>query len=81
IEALAPLPGADRSLRALAFVDTGDVWGADQAVLFSQLRYATGFGIAWVSPVGPLKLSIAFPLHRQPTDFIQRFQFQIGTGF
>jgi outer membrane protein insertion porin family len=81
IEALAPLPGADRSLRALVFVDAGDVWASDQPILFSQLRYATGIGIAWVSPVGPLKISIAFPVHRQPGDFVQRFQFQIGTGF
>ncbi len=81
VEALAPLPGADRSLRALAFIDGGDVWGPDQTVHFGELRYATGFGVAWISPIGPLKLSLAFPIHRQPGDFIQRFQFQIGTGF
>jgi len=81
VEALAPLPGADRSLRALAFLDSGDVWGADQNVSLGELRYATGFGIAWISPIGPLKLSLAFPVHRQPGDFVQRFQFQIGTGF
>jgi len=81
MEALAPLPGADRSLRALAFLDGGNVWGQGQAVLPSSLRFATGFGVAWISPIGPLKLSLAFPIHRQPTDLIQRFQFQIGTGF
>ncbi len=81
VEMLAPLPGADRSLRALAFFDGGNVWGASDAVLLSSLRYAAGFGIAWISPIGPLKLSLAFPIHRQPGDFIQRFQFQIGTGF
>jgi outer membrane protein insertion porin family len=81
IEALAPLPGADRSLRALAFLDGGNVWGADEVVQISSLRFATGFGVAWISPIGPLKLSLAFPIHRQPGDLIQRFQFQIGTGF
>jgi len=81
VEALAPLPGADRSLRALAFLDAGNVWSASQAVLLSDLRFATGLGVAWISPIGPLKLSFAFPMHRQPGDLIQRFQFQIGTGF
>ncbi len=81
VEALAPLPGADRSLRALAFLDGGNVWSASQAVLLSDLRFATGLGVAWISPIGPLKLSFAFPIHRQPSDLIQRFQFQIGTGF
>jgi outer membrane protein insertion porin family len=81
IEALAPLPGADRSLRALTFLDAGNVWGYDQTIVISQLRYATGFGVAWISPIGPLKLSLAFPIKKQPGDLIQRFQFQIGTGF
>jgi len=81
VEGLAPLPGADRSLRALAFVDGGNVWGPGQAVLPSDLRFATGFGVAWISPIGPLKLSFAFPLHHQTGDLVQRFQFQIGTGF
>ncbi|HEX4583646.1 MAG TPA: outer membrane protein assembly factor BamA [Burkholderiaceae bacterium] len=81
IEALATLPGADRSLRALVFVDTGDVWGAGEAVRFGDLRLAAGAGIAWISPIGPLKLSLAQPIRHQSFDRIQRFQFQIGTGF
>jgi outer membrane protein insertion porin family len=81
IEALAALPGADRSLRGLVFLDSGDAWGAGQAVHFSDLRAAAGAGIAWISPIGPLKLSIAQPVRHKPGDQIQRFQFQIGTGF
>ncbi|GAB4470132.1 MAG: outer membrane protein assembly factor BamA [Burkholderiaceae bacterium] len=81
VEALLPLPGADRTLRALAFVDAGQVWGADEPVRLGDLRYSAGFGIAWISPIGPLKLSYAYPLKQQPLDRTQRFQFQIGTGF
>ena len=43
--------------------------------------FDTGFGIAWISPIGPLKLSYALPLRREANDRLQRFQFQIGTGF
>ncbi len=81
IEALAPLPGADRTLRALTFIDGGQVWGETESIKLKELRYSTGIGIAWVSPIGPLKLSWALPLHSQPGDQVQRFQFQIGTGF
>jgi outer membrane protein insertion porin family len=81
VEALLPLPGADRTLRALAFVDAGQVWGAGQPVRFGDLRYSAGIGIAWISPIGPLKLSYAYPLKTEPLDRTQRFQFQIGTGF
>jgi outer membrane protein insertion porin family len=108
-EALVPLPGADRSLRALAFFDGGQVWGQNvfcpdgsppvivgtvgfcsstgnliyenQKIDLGDLRYSVGIGIAWISPLGPLKLSYAYPINRQPEDRIQRFQFQIGTGF
>jgi outer membrane protein insertion porin family len=45
------------------------------------VRSAAGFGLAWLSPMGPMKISYAFPLRTQNGDNIQRFQFQIGTGF
>jgi outer membrane protein insertion porin family len=81
IEALAPLPGADRTLRALAFVDAGQVWGEGQRIRFGDLRASAGLGIAWISPIGPMKISFAFPLRKEAIDRLQRFQFQIGTGF
>ena len=92
VELLAPLPGGDRTLRIFGFLDFGSVWGyegvpgeygkyrrADMSL--SDLRYSTGIGIAWISPLGPLKFSIAAPLNDKEGDDIQRFQFQIGTGF
>ena len=81
IEALTPLPGADRTLRMLAFVDGGQVFGKDDKVRFGDLRFSAGLGIAWVSPIGPMKLSLAYPFKDKPGDRLQRFQFQIGTGF
>jgi outer membrane protein insertion porin family len=35
----------------------------------------------WISPLGPLKLSLGYPLNRKPEDKIQAFQFQMGTAF
>lgn len=81
LEALAPLPGGDRTLRLLAFVDGGYVWGEDDQVRLRDMRFSTGLGIAWISPLGPLKFSYAYPINSQPGDRLQRFQFQIGTGF
>jgi outer membrane protein insertion porin family len=81
LEALLPLPGADRTLRGLAFIDGGQVWGPSQDIKVSELRWSMGLGLAWISPIGPLKLSYALPLKRKPEDRLQRFQFQIGTGF
>ena len=47
----------------------------------SELRYSSGLGISWISPVGPLKLSYAKPLNAKQGDRLERFQFQMGTGF
>jgi outer membrane protein insertion porin family len=81
LEGLAPLPGADKTLRALGFLDMGQVWGEGQKLRLGDLRASVGFGVAWISPLGPMKLSYAYPLRKRETDQLQRFQFQIGTGF
>lgn len=82
-EVLFPMPGAaqDNSLRLAAFLDAGQVYGTGQKSLFSDMRYATGLALAWNSPFGPLRLSIAQPLNDKPGDRVQRLQFTFGTGF
>ena len=91
IEMLMPLPGADRTLRWFTFLDGGWVWGDSYGqngrvedkmnISLSDLRYSVGVGVAWISPLGPLKFSIAAPLNDKDGDEVERFQFQIGTGF
>ncbi|MFN7572491.1 MAG: outer membrane protein assembly factor BamA [Betaproteobacteria bacterium] len=80
-ELLVPLPGGDRTFRGFVFSDTGWVWGPDQSPSTGDLRYSVGVGIAWISPLGPLRVSYARPLNAKPGDEEQNFQFQIGTGF
>ena len=82
-EFLLPVPGTgkDRTARLFAFADGGYSWAENKTINFSDLRYSTGFGLSWLSPIGPLKFSYAFPSKRLTTDNIQKFQFQIGTGF
>ncbi|MDO4433141.1 MAG: outer membrane protein assembly factor BamA [Alysiella sp.] len=47
----------------------------------NELRYSAGAALTWISPMGPIKLSYAYPLKKKDTDLIQRFQFQLGTIF
>lgn len=81
-EFIFPIPGTgnDRSLRSFVFFDAGNVWPESQ-IKVSDLRFSTGLGLNWASPIGPMKLSFGFPLRKMEGDRIQRFQFQIGTGF
>jgi outer membrane protein insertion porin family len=76
-----PGMGQDRSVRLGAFVDGGWVWGTGEKLDFGDLRFSAGLSVAWNSPVGPLKFSLAQPLNDKPEDRIQRFQFQLGTVF
>lgn len=82
-EYIFPLPGTgrDRTIRTFLFVDAGTVIPRSGSFSLSDLRYSTGIGLNWLSPIGPLKLSFAIPLRKRPEDRTQRVQFQIGTGF
>lgn len=83
-----PLPGtkSDPTLRLFVFADAGQVYGADgrgndTTIDFGDLRYSTGVGLSWLSPMGPLQLVYAKALNAQVNDRTQVFQFQIGTAF
>ncbi len=84
VEMTVPLPGTgwDRTLRVFTFMDAGNVWGNEgNSTGANGLRYSYGAGLEWISPIGPLKLSLGFPVVRHATDKYQVFQFQIGTSF
>jgi outer membrane protein insertion porin family len=88
VQLYLPFPGTqqDRSLRWYVFGDGGQVFGTDglgndTSINWSQIRYSAGIGLSWISPIGPLQVSLAKALNAQSGDNTQVFQFQIGTGF
>ena len=83
IEYQFPFPGsgADRSLRMSTFLDSGYVWGENQKIQLSDLRASVGIAVSWISPIGPLKFSLAKPVRTRPGDQTQTFQFTVGTAF
>jgi outer membrane protein insertion porin family len=78
-----PFPGMgyDRTLRWFVFTDAGNVFEEEQTIKFAEIRYSVGFGVTWSSPMGPLKLSLGFPLNAKDGDRTENFQFTLGTGF
>jgi outer membrane protein insertion porin family len=80
VEYTVPVPGSgtEKTLRMFTFVDGGNAFGENINLV---LRYSYGLGISWISPLGPLKFSYGIPIKSQPTDNIQRLQFQVGTAF
>lgn len=82
-ELLFPFPGSkiEKTLRLSLFTDAGNVFGPGDPISFGNLRYSAGTALTWYSPVGPLKLSYAIPLRKQPFDNVERLQFTLGQSF
>ncbi|MES2369481.1 MAG: outer membrane protein assembly factor BamA [Pseudomonadota bacterium] len=88
-EIFFPLPGLkdDQSLRMSAFVDAGATFGPDdrdnlyKTFAFGDLRYSAGIAVLWVSPLGPLKFSLAQPIVKKTGDKAEMFQFTLGNVF
>lgn len=88
-ELFFPLPGLkdNQSLRMSAFFDAGasfgpfDDQGRYEKFAFGDLRYSAGLAVLWVSPLGPLKFSLAQPLVSKSGDKEEVFQFTLGNVF
>jgi len=89
-ELFYPILKGDKSVRMSVFFDAGQIKGIpiENSALSTELesayqsfRYSAGAGLAWNSPIGPLKFSYGYPLNAKQFDKIQRFQFQVGSVF
>ncbi|MFN4051949.1 MAG: outer membrane protein assembly factor BamA [Acinetobacter junii] len=48
---------------------------------FGNMRYSVGVGFTWITMIGPLSLSYAFPLNDKKGDDTKSIQFEIGRTF
>ena len=80
-ELFYPILKGERSVRISGFFDAGQIYVNGFQPEFENFRFSAGVGLAWNSPIGPLKFSYAIPLNDIPADRIQKFQFQVGTVF
>jgi outer membrane protein insertion porin family len=91
LELYAPPPIGgkfENTVRLGAFLDFGNVWWTESEPLVTptgfdlgELRYSTGLSFAWLSPIGALSLSLAYPLNAKDGDETQNFQFSFGQTF
>jgi outer membrane protein insertion porin family len=45
------------------------------------IRASAGVGVSWKSPVGPIRLDVAYPIKKEPFDKTQLFRVSFGTRF
>ncbi len=80
-ETFFPVPGMNNSesFRMSAFLDGGGVFA--DSFNGTDMRYSAGFGATWLSPFGPLNVSLSTPLNDDDFDKTEKFQFGMGTNF
>ena len=80
-ETYFPIPFVKKSdsYRISAFVDGGAAF--ENSYDQDAIRYSAGLGALWLSPFGPLNVSIAIPLNEKDNDQTEKFQFGMGKSF
>jgi outer membrane protein insertion porin family len=66
-------------LRGLAFFDMGQAFRESDGFNFSEFRRSVGLGARWMSPFGPLRVELGFPLNKQSGDDTSVLGFSIGS--
>ncbi len=82
----------EAKIRGVAFFDAGRAFNDDEDIdshgyckegecQKQWLRYSTGIGIRWISPLGPLRLEWGYKLGKFTWESKSSFEFAIGTFF
>src|SRR5690606_33835034 len=88
------LPSFVNKVRTAIVLDAGNVFQVpkfpgdnpangivqNESVSISNLRPSLGGALEWWSPMGPIDLTLAFPLNKRQYDSFQAFQFSIGVS-
>ena len=67
-----------RILRLVTFMDVGNVYSEDQTFDLGEMRRSVGFGIRFITPVGPVRLDWGFKLDRRPGERLVELGFLLG---
>ncbi len=80
VELLVPIV-KQLGLKGVLFYDAGNAFAEEELYNLRELRQSWGFGIRWISPIGPLRFEWGFPLYPREGEERQVFEFGFGTFF
>ena len=63
------------------FVDGGNVWLTYENFRIKDLKYTTGAGIRYNTPIGPLRLDYGYKLDREIDEDVGEWHFTLGHAF
>ncbi|MFC1856287.1 outer membrane protein assembly factor, partial [Thermodesulfobacteriota bacterium] len=68
-------------LKIVTFYDAGNAFDDGESINISELRHSAGYGIRWISPIGPLRLEWGHNIAPEPGEAKSDWEFTIGTFF
>ena len=69
---------SDIKLKGVAFADLGSSFDSYTDM---NLRYTTGLGLRWISPIGPVRIEWGYNIDKREGEQQSRFEFAFGTFF
>ncbi len=69
----------EMKLKGVVFFDAGNAYEDFQN--FGTLRYTTGLGFRWLSPMGPIRLEWGYNIDKKEGESASKFEFAFGTFF
>ncbi len=68
------------NMKGLVFFDTGNAWDKNERY-FTDMRYSAGVGMAWNSPMGPIRFAWGYNLNPKDYEENSVFDFSVGRMF
>ena len=66
-------------LKGVVFFDAGNAY--EDFENFGDLRYTAGFGVRWISPVGPVRIEWGYNIDKKDDEEPSKFEFAFGSFF
>lgn len=71
---------AEQKFKGLVFFDAGRAYATGETI-GSDLRYTSGAGIRWISPIGPIRIEWGYNLDKRPGESASKVEFTFGSFF
>ena len=69
------------ALGVVAFLDAGAAFDSEYPDFGETVRYGTGLGLRYLTPIGPLRFDVAVPLNKRGIDDRYEIYLSIGQAF
>lgn len=70
-----------KSFGIVAFLDGGNVWRKTNDIKLDDMKYASGLGLRYNTPVGPIRVDYGYKLQREKGESSGELHFTIGHAF